>query len=179
MNVNWSDTYMVVQCLGCEGISFRQVHWFEPTEELDATDYPPPIRRGLPAWHESLPDDIQDLLLEVYHALAADSRRLALMGARSLVDMLMTSHVGNEGTFASRLYSLHANGFIGERQLEVLGAALDAGSAAAHRGFRPSPSQLNAVMDIVENLLAATYHLKSLAQRLRQETPPRGDKAKR
>jgi len=116
------------------------------------------------------------MLAEIYHALAADSRRLALMGARTLVAMLMTSHIGSEGTFGSRLAALQTGGFIADRQQEVLSAALDAGNAAAHRGYRPSTEQLNAVMDIVENLLAATYHLRSLAARLRQETPPRSKK---
>jgi hypothetical protein len=172
-SVDWSDTYTMVRCLGCDSVSFQHAHWFEPTQEWDITDYPPPIRRGLPDWHESLPDEIQGLLSEVYHALAADSRRLALMGARTLVDMLMVSHVGAEGSFTSRLSALHTGGFIGERQKDVLSAALDAGNAAAHRGYRPSSSTLNAVMDIVENLLASTYHLGSLADRLRKETPPR------
>jgi len=172
-NVKWADTYAVVQCQGCDTVSFKHTHWFEPSDNWDITEYPPPSRRSLPEWHESLPDDIQSLLSEVYHALAADSRRLALMGARALVDMLMVSHVGDTGTFAKRLSALQNAGFIGERQQEVLRAALDAGSAAAHRGYRPSSSQLNAVMDIVENLLSATYHLRSLAKRLRDETPHR------
>jgi len=167
---------MMVQCHGCDGIGFQHVHWFEPTEQYDVADYPPPIRRPLPEWHESLPDDINGMLSEVYHALAADSRRLALMGARTLVDMVMASHVGSEGTFANRLAALRKAGVIAERQTDVLSAALDAGSAAAHRGFRPSSQQLNAVIDIVENLLSATYHLQSLAVRLREETPRRTKK---
>jgi len=48
MSVRWSDTYMMMQCLGCESINFQHVHWFEPTEEYDVTDYPPPSRRPLP-----------------------------------------------------------------------------------------------------------------------------------
>ena len=59
------------------------------------------------------------------------------------------------------------------KHAEVLEVALDAGSAAAHRAFRPDPDDLNAVMDIIENLLHSIYHLEKLATRLKKTTPPR------
>jgi len=54
----------------------------------------------------------------------------------------------------------------------VIGAALDTGSAAAHRGHCPGDEELGTVMDIVENLLQATL-LMEKARRLRQATPQR------
>ena len=67
-------------------------------------------------------------------------------------------------------------GVIGSKNRDVLAVALDAGSAAAHRGYQATADDVNAVMDIVENLLQAVYHLESLADRLKNTTPPRPKK---
>jgi hypothetical protein len=99
-----------------------------------------------------------------------------MMGARALVDMLIVEKVGDVGTFKQKLDTLAAGEFIGATQVEILDAALDAGSAAAHRGHTPSESEVNAVMDIVENLLNAVYVLPDIAKSLKKTTPPRPSK---
>ena len=93
------------------------------------------------------------------------------MGARTLVDMLMLEEVGDAGTFREKLKALLDRGIISERGTEVMEVALDAGSAAAHRGYNPDAEILSAVMDIVENVLQATYHLKRLALTVKRSTP--------
>jgi hypothetical protein len=89
------------------------------------------------------------------------------------IDMIMTDKVGDVGSFGKKLEALEKNGVIGSKNREVLEAALDAGSAAAHRGYQPTTDDMGAVMDIVENLLQAAYHLNSLAERLKKATPAR------
>jgi hypothetical protein len=58
----------------------------------------------------------------------------------------------------------------------VLYAALDAGSAVAHRGLKPEPEVVTAVIEIIENVLQAAYHLGGVAKHLRLATPPRPSK---
>jgi len=89
------------------------------------------------------------------------------------MDMLIVEKVGDAGTFKQKLKKLQDAGFVGAKNVEVLDAALDAGSAAAHRGHAPKPSDVNAVMDIVENLLHAVYVLPGMAQGLKKTTPSR------
>jgi hypothetical protein len=60
--------------------------------------------------------------------------------------------------------------------LEVLDAALDTGSAAAHRGHAPEISEVDNAMDIVENVLHPVYVLPKRAQVLKATTPPRNSK---
>jgi hypothetical protein len=132
----WSDTYELLQCLGCDAICLR--HFMEDASG-DETEifYPPPISRRAPSWIWRLPADMKELLNEIYVALHNDSRRLALMGARTLVDMLMLKEVGDKGTFSTKLKNLQEKGIISDQNREVLTVALDAGSAAAHRGYNP------------------------------------------
>jgi hypothetical protein len=110
---------------------------------------------------------------EVYRSLDADNSRLPMMGARTLVDMLMVDKVGDIGTFDEKLKKLEGMGVISPDNREVLSAALDVGHAAAHRGHAPNFDDVNAVMDIVENLLHAVYVLPDVAKGLKQTTPAR------
>jgi hypothetical protein len=175
-DIGWTNSYELLECGGCESISMRHTYFFEPTEEMEVTIYPPPTSRRPPAWQVNLPSDVQELLREVYSALAAESRSLAMMGARALVDMVLLKNVGDLGSFAEKLAAAEKAGLIGRKNRDILDTALDAGSAAAHRGYRASSFDVAAVMDIVENLLQAIYHLGSLADELKKNTPSRSRK---
>ena len=171
--IHWWDLYELVECRGCQNISMRHTSYFDPTDETTITIYPPQVLRRRPHWLQELPDSIETIMQQTYQALDSNSRALALMGARTAVDMVMSDKIGDVGSFAKKLEALETSGVIGSRNRSVLEAALDAGNAAAHRGYQPSADDISAVMDIVENLLQAAYHLSSLAERLKKATPRR------
>jgi len=174
--ISWSDLYELVECRGCENVSMRHTHYFDPTDETTITTYPPQVLRRRPHWLHQLPPAIVALMQQTYQALDLNSRALALMGARAAVDMVMTDKVGDVGPFVKKLNALEELGVIGSKNRAVLETALDAGNAASHRGYQPSTDDVGAVMDIVENLLQAAYHLSSLAERLKETTPVRTKK---
>lgn len=171
--ISWHDTWRMLACCGCDTVTLKFDSTFSETGETKTTFYPPMSARRRPNWHSSLPKGLKDLLDEVYSALNSDNRRLAAMGARAALDILLADKIGDRGTFSQRLDQLEVQGFVGRRNKEILVAALDAGSAAAHRGFQPSAGDLGHVMDIVENVLHATYGLESAAAELRKITPAR------
>jgi hypothetical protein len=113
------------------------------------------------------------MLEEVYSALHSDSRCLAMMGARTVLDLVFVDKVGDVRTFGEKLKALEELGVIGAQNREFLSAAVDAGSAAAHRGFKPNEKDLGLVLDIVENLLQAVYVLEDAASELRKRIPTR------
>ena len=171
--VSGFDKYEMLQCQGCESVKLKHTSWF--SEDLDEAVYyyPPNISRKLPDWQSSLPLPFRSLLREVYAALHADSRQLSLMGTRAVLDLVMLGKIGDIGTFADKLKALEEKGFIGTQQHECLAAAFDAGSAAMHRGYNADVTQINQVMDIIENLLEAVYVLPGAADELKKTTPPR------
>ena len=171
--VTWKNTYDLLECCGCETVSMRHTSLFEPTGETQVKIYPPPVTRRRPNWVHDLPTQIKLLMKQVYQALDANSRALALMGARTILDVLLVEASGDVGPFSVKLDKLEEKGFIGSNNRSVLNAALEAGNAASHRGFQPSVADTNAVMDIVENLLQAIYHLQNLADTLKRTTPKR------
>jgi hypothetical protein len=171
------ETVEILECLGCEHLVVRRTYTHEAHTEAITEFYPPPISRPMPRWSRiigiGVPGIIRDVLKEVYKALQADSPILATMGARTILDLVMVEKVGDKGSFEQKLEALERNGFVGKKNQEFLAAALDAGNAAAHRGFSPAPSELEYVMDIVENLIEVAYVLERRADKIRRATPPR------
>lgn len=169
----WGKTSRFIECRGCEEVTLRVDWWhseYDASEDIDY--YPPRISRQAPKWHARLSRDWQSMLREIYAALHADSRRLAMMGARAIVDMYMNDTVGDIGGFVKKLNKLMSDGHLGRQDRDVLEAALEAGHAAAHRGHLPTSDEINHVMDIVENLLQKNA-LQSSAAALKKGTPSR------
>jgi len=172
----WSTTNEMLECCGCRAVILRRTFEFSEDNEPTVRYFPPFVSRHPPSWQYDLPREVRVVLDEVYRSLDADTRRLPMMGARTLVDILKVEKVGDVGSFKQKLDALAAAGFIGTVQVEILDAALDAGGAAAHRGHIPSFDEVNAVMAIVENLLKAVYVLPDMAKRLKKSTPARPSK---
>ena len=172
--VTWWDRYDMLQCQGCESVKLKHSSSFSENPDVSVSYFPPDVSRPLPRWQSKLPHTLRSMLSEIYTALHADGRRLAMMGAPTVLDMVLLDKIGDVGTFSEKLKALERDGFIGQKQREYLAAALDVGSAAAHRGHNPNSAQVNEVMDIIENLLEGIYVLARAADELKKTTPARG-----
>lgn len=155
--VSWSDTYEILECCGCNGLSVRKMEWISEWDTLDTdpltgqprlisgskvTNWPPTTKRKQPEWLDHLDDDVlRSVIQEVYQALNSGLIVLASIGIRTLLDRAMLLRVGDpRGGFEGKLKLMVEKGHIGSDEKEILEAITDAGSAAAHRGFAPSPS---------------------------------------
>lgn len=190
--------YEILRCMGCDDISFRRETYSMETgfeeqsaERISFSDtlygddlvlvcdqsiqYPPRSSRQLPLWSGSLDPELRSILQEVYSALHMGLNRLAAMGARTIIDIVATREVGDKGSFGTKLTAMVTEGLVSKGSRDVIHAALEAGSAAAHRGHSPESDDLSVIMDIVENLLQTVYVLKPASDRLRASTPPRSN----
>ena len=141
--------------------------------EDDVRYFPPAMSRDLPRWRLKLPREMRRLLEEIYRSLDGESLRLPMMGARTLVDMMILEKIGDVGGFKEKLKELEKEGFVSLHNREALYAALEVGNAVAHRGHAATESEVQDVMDIVETMLQAVYVFPELAQNLRKTTPAR------
>jgi hypothetical protein len=164
----------MLECRGCGSVTLRRrIISFDV--DVDDTDYyPPPISRQIPRWHYELPDDIRDLLKECYSDLQSGSKRLAIMGARSVVDVFMNTELGDIGGFKQKLDELVKQGYLSKQNRNTLEAALEAGHAVVHRGHIPKDEDVTLVFDIVENMLQ-TLVLKKKSEQLKKRTPKRSE----
>ena len=110
--------------------------------------------------------------------LAAIGIRTAYDVASSLLD------IDPELPFSQKLDALVASGRIGVLDKERMGILVDAGSASAHRGWRPSPADLATMMDVLEHFVTETFvnparraKLDADAAAMRTKVPPRKPRA--
>src|SRR5690606_4361918 len=75
--------------------------------------------------------------------------------------------------FEEKLRFLRQERIIGDSEHDILQVMTDAGSAAAHRGWRPAPEQLETILDSAEAILHRITVMTPRAARLRQSVPPR------
>lgn len=177
----WRVRHQLIQCLGCESVSYREITYLEAWGRDDYFRlYPPRVARRRPEWLDRRLQnrDIEELLEEIYSAVQNNSKRLALMGARCAVDVILTNLVGDIGGFERKLERAEVEGLLSKRDKDTLEAALDAGNAAAHRNYKPSDDDLNNVLDIVEHLVQGVLVAPRSAEQVRKTTPARAKKSK-
>lgn len=162
------ERFEILECCGCGMGSFRHID-----ECNDETRYPPLLNRRNPDWRWRLPEVVRTLFQETYVAYSAGAHSLTAMGIRATVDAACNDKIGDCGNFQQKLVALAAGEFISSKEKEILEPVVDAGNAAAHRGFAPSPEQLTGMMDILEHMLQVMYVLSEVAENVRTATPRR------
>ena len=172
----------MLQCGGCETVYFQtrstnSEDWDDEGPVETVTYYPAPSKRQEPPWMMAIAfedDKLHSLLTETYSALNNDARVLAAVGLRTIFDRASEKFgVNPEKPFKGKLDELVTKGKIGRSERESLDILTDAGSAAAHRGWRPTVEELNTLMDIGEQFLYRTIILDAEAERLKKSIPKR------
>lgn len=193
-----ADSYEIIECCGCETISFRHTHSFSEDHDGQGNPvahkdyYPPAPTRGKPDWVDNLLlslllDEtwIYFLLKDIYVAVGLKSFSLAAMGARAIVDAIITYEARDGGRFSDKIRRLVEQGKIDAARGQTIHAAYDAGSAVAHRGHKLDESNFYALLTIMESLLfdfrvkpSRDAHEAKVAEQLRGKTPKRPDRKK-
>ena len=184
----------IVECCGCEHLAFaKRTHFSEDvgyenhpaTGELqlvpnwDETIYPPVTSRSPPPWFEDLPDPtLRQISEEVYKSLQSESLYLATFGSRTLLDRLLVLIVGDQGNFEKGLNALVSEGKISQHERDILAPVLEAGHAAAHRGWAPAQQQIKTILDTVEGLVHRLLVLPKLTEELEEAVPGRKSASK-
>jgi hypothetical protein len=184
-SIEWGNTHRMIQCCGCDSISMRKDSWFsEDTDEqgrpnVGITYFPPRVYKRKPAWldHFGLfvgPDEIEDLLKEVYICLQNACPRSAAMSCRALLEHIFIAQNGQDlGSFAKNMDEFQRLGKMSPVQKQAITDALEAGHASTHRGFKPTHEEMTTIVSIIENLIEVLYvHQKELSN-LKKRIPTR------
>lgn len=187
-----SEKFELLRCCGCRSITVRRTSY-----SLDDVDrkgrplvsveyYPPATFRPIPNWHADLallePDNndfaVTSLLMEIYNALNIGALRLTLMGIRALLETVMITRVGDQGSFKKNLERFCKEGDISQSESTMLLSVIEAGSAVIHRQHSPSREDLTACLDMAEAFVKRIYFDGARAAELRVRTPRRITKPK-
>jgi len=186
----FQEEFRILRCRGCEAVYFQTDSVFsedvdyvanQHTGELEGQlshkieHWPAPSKRTEPDWSGTLSvidDDLADLFRDIYVAMNNDLRVLSAIGIRTAFDRASELlEVDPATTFAEKLARLVDIGKIGMSERDTLNILTDAGNAAAHRGWKPTPKELNTMMSIFEGFLHRNFVLVEEANRLKTGVP--------
>jgi hypothetical protein len=118
--------------------------------------------------------ELARLLDEVYTALDNKLHILATIGMRTVFDCASQKLGADPNqSFAEKLKELTAGNKIGGEDKEILSALADAGSAAAHRGWKPTDDDIDHLMGALENFLERAFVIKHKVRRVKKNIPAR------
>ena len=177
------DTWEMLRCSGCDSIKLRNTSWDTETASKRVLYFPPATFRRQPRWMLmlwlELPSEeefVEELLQEIYVAFYQGLTRLATMGIRSLLEKIMISKAGDQGTFVKNISEFERLGYVSNVQRTRLETILEAGHAAIHRTYSPTTDDVHTLLDITEHIVEAMYvHGEKVAE-LRNRIPPRPPK---
>jgi hypothetical protein len=176
------NKYQVIECQGCQAVSFRHQH--EDSEELeydgDADGYVPSTtikvypsrvagRRPLENTH-LLPWPIRRIYDETREALGSGLHVLAGVGLRALIEAVCNERAAPGGNLEKRIDALVPQGFLTPSGAEILHSLRLIGNSSAHEVKPHSEDDLTVGLDVVEYVLNGVYLLPKLAASL----PKRG-----
>lgn len=187
-----SDTAIILECCGCGRVYFRRDVWFSEWETIgqdpitgeprleggvDTSYWPAPMARKRPDWLDKIEVDdhvLSNLLSEMYAALDNDLRVVSAIAARTVFDRVSELlGIDPSITFQKKLDRLGADGKISIDEKHTLEVLVDAGNAAAHRGWRPKPEELSTMIDVVESFLQRSFIVGDQIEKLKAAVPPK------
>lgn len=156
--VEFVETYRILECAGCETLYCQRTVWcseadpHDPNGGADLTYWPSTTQWQPPKWMDHKIDgNLHRILTEVYTAFNSNMPILAAIGVRTAFDRASELlGIDTEISFKQKLQKLQAKGMISGNDNAALSALIDAGSAAAHRGWQPSERDLSTMVQILE-----------------------------
>lgn len=170
----WNDIYQIVQCKGCEAVSFRKVHTnsedvcheyigngpeFETfsTEYIDIYPDPQNGREPLDGYH-LLDGNIQRIYLETLKALHSSQPVLCGVGIRAIIETVCKEKE-TKSNLSQGIDELVVLGALTKDAATILHKLRVMGNESAHEVRPHKKDKLNLALNIVDNLLMSVYIL--------------------
>lgn len=172
---NSNEEYSVVQCMGCNNVSFLKLSIPKKrSEEPMHYNYPQGFLHynGLydflsDAHQDELPGVIYDLYEEVMHAFNGDAAILAGIGLRTLVEAICLDQRMTGSNLQQKIQDLHKKGLISSAELPILDKLRLIGNVSAHQIKSLSMDKLELALGIINHILTSVYVLPKIHSRLK------------
>lgn len=168
----WHNEYQIIQCQGCETISFRKTHsnsedyslvgscpedW-ENTLYIDIYPNPEEGRKSIQDDH-LLPSNLQRIYSETLKALNAGHSVLTGIGIRAIVETVCKDKLATGGDLFNKINDLVTQGVLTKDGADILHKLRTLGNEAAHEVKPHDNVQLGLAFDVIDHLLQGVYIL--------------------
>lgn len=183
--VSFSDGYRILECGGCSTLYCQRVQYcsewgdaFDQDSFYKITFWPSTAQCQPPKWLSDTGDPkLEEILVEVYAATNNAMPILAAVGIRTAFDRATELlNIKTALPFEKKLDALKLGGLLSTSDREGLAALVNAGSAAAHRGWKPSDDRLLTMIRILEAFLHREFVMKDALADLTSSVPLRPSK---
>jgi hypothetical protein len=176
----WTEDYFVGTCRGCETISFFLREGWHSDTYLDRYNDELVDGRNLLSFprmrhskHTSqmvaeLPDTIKLAYTEAIVALREGQKVLPGIGLRLVLEVVCKDQSADGRTLYERIEALRDAGHLTEQAASVLHSIRVFGNEAAHDARAATPTELEAAVVVIENLLQNIYVIPAKANLLKK-----------
>ncbi len=166
-SVDWNVRNQIIQCLGCETVSFRVVSTC--SEDYDHDDegnpcyvedvkYYPGRSENLKAFTSYLlPENVQYIYRETILAIENEQNILAGIGIRALIETVCKDLNASGKNLYKKINWLKETSIVTKEGMEALHKLRVLGNDAAHEVKAHNIQQLSIAIQIIEHMLEGTY----------------------
>ncbi len=174
----WSDDYFIIECKGCETISFLRIYGNTEMVEHDdegnidyvnkITLYPNYIENGREVDNfYYLPREINTIYEETLSAFKADAFILTAGGFRAIIEATCNHLKIRKDDLSKRIDLLHGKGYLSLNESKRLHSIRFLGNDALHEMETPKKEQLLILLEIVNHLLENLFiHDRKIANKI-------------
>jgi len=200
-SVSWNSHYQIIQCQGCETISFRKASSdSEDIEYISDNEWESVVHEKLfPQRSKSTlaikdflnaPSNIRRIYREVIDCYNNESFTLCGAGLRAIIDGLCADNGINDGpveitkadgsvkierrkNLEGQIAGLHEKGLLTKQHSAALHEHRFMGNKAVHELEQPSTIELELAIEIIEHTLENIYELSEKVKELKRRTKHR------
>lgn len=194
--IDWSNNYQIIQCQGCDAISFRHVSWFSEAEQQIGPDewddgsstwlYPKRSDKTRPIRdYYNVPNTLRRIYRETLECFNNDALTLCAAGLRAIIEGIcadqnisdgpvqITKSDGSKETkrkdnLEGKIAGLGEKEILTQKNADILHEHRFLGNEAVHELSQPTPDELTLAMEIVEHILDALYEMPDKAEELQR-----------
>ncbi|TFY91276.1 DUF4145 domain-containing protein [Pseudomonas nabeulensis] len=174
-SVDWTEENEIIQCLGCEEVSFRicSTNSEEYDHDYDSGDryYIPTITyypgRALGSKiidHWALPWEISAIYKESRTAVENELFIIGGIAIRTLLESICTDVQAKGRNLVQKIDDLHVRSLVTKEGVETLHKIRLLGNRAAHKAKAHSKDQLLLALEVIEHILIGTYIIPGRAK---------------
>jgi len=197
--IDWIDNYQIIQCQGCESVSFRHKSWFSEYQDYDSDGstewlYPKRTERTLPIKNfRNVPTKVRRIYGETIECFNNEFFTLCAAGLRAIVEGICAQQGIKDGPvevekrdgtkklirrkdLQGKISGLCEKGILTTQNSEILHEHRFLGNEAVHELSQPSMDELNLAIEIIEHTIDSLYEIPEKAIELQKKKAKRRKK---
>ena len=157
-------TWEIIQCAGCDRVSFRELLFTSEEWGPTETCYPEADKDRLAVKSfRQVPDNINRIYKESIRSFNIGNFILCSVGLRAVIEGICEEAITTEEAknLDKKIDELHKQGILAKKHAKILHALRSIGNKAVHELSTPPQDDLKAAIEIVEHTLENLYGLSA------------------